>query len=58
LNGGIGKSDDISLDIIKNDIIDAHAKGKLNELHYNVLNEKISKAASDNTLKTTHDSNS
>ena len=32
---------------MKNDITDAYAKGKISELHYNILNEKISKAAND-----------
>ena len=31
----------ILLDKIKNDIIDAYAKGKINELHYTLLANKI-----------------
>ena len=34
-----GKGD---LDAVKNDITSAYAEGKINELHYNLINEKIS----------------
>ena len=35
-------NDSETLNHIKNDITDAYAKGKINELHYNLLNKKIS----------------
>jgi hypothetical protein len=52
LNGVlVAKNGDKSLDIMKNDITDSYAKGKITEIHYNILNEKISKAVNDNTSK-------
>jgi hypothetical protein len=41
-------------DKIKDDITDAYSKGKITELHYNILNERISKMiAKDDTHNST-----
>ncbi|HET7345126.1 MAG TPA: hypothetical protein VFJ05_04555 [Nitrososphaeraceae archaeon] len=32
----------VDMDAIKNDITSAYAEGKINELHYNLLNKEIS----------------
>ena len=36
---------------MKDDIDDAYSKAKLNELHYNLLNKKISEYENKNTTK-------
>jgi hypothetical protein len=39
------------VEIIKDEIADAYSKGKLTELHYNLLKEKISELEKDNNKR-------
>ena len=50
LNDGLGKDSDKFLDSITNDLTNAYAIGIISEIHYNILNKKISKIVNDNNI--------